>query len=94
MKTYVPLCYNRYIKFEGEITLKINDMDKYQLTEKIGKLKEHLTNPKVGYFGVPEEIIKEILDPPTDSEGYVHKYYLKESTKSFIEVISEFVNMR
>jgi len=31
---------------------------------------------------------KEILNPPTDDDGYVHKFYLSEDTKMLVEVIS------
>lgn len=67
-------------------------MDKYELTEAINKVKEFLSNPERNFhFNGPDrnevlEILDEINNPPTDDDGYVHKFYLKEETKSMIEV--------
>lgn len=63
-------------------------MDKYQLTEFMKDLKEALTDPETSLFDVPDSIIEEILNPPTDKDGYVYKYYLMDSTKSIAESLS------
>lgn len=68
--------------------MKINDMDKYQLTEFMKDLKEALADPETSLFDVPDPIIEEILNPSTDKDGYVHKYYLMDSTKSIAESLS------
>jgi len=74
--------------------MKVNDMDKYELTEAINKAKEILANPKTNfhYCGSGSDIIlqavEEINNPPTDDDGYVHKFYLQEGTKSLIEVLT------
>lgn len=75
-------------------SLKVNDMNKYELTEAINKAKEILSNPETNFhFCGPgsEDIlqaIEEIDNPVTDKEGYVHKFYLKEETKSLIEILT------
>lgn len=65
--------------------MKINDMDKYQLTELMKEVKEMITDPETSFFDVSESIIEEILNPPTDKDGYVHKYYLNDNTKLMVE---------
>ena len=75
--------------------MKVNDMDKYELTEAINKAKEILSNPKTDFHfcGTGSDIIlqavEEINNPPTDGDGYVHKFYLKEETKSLVEVLAD-----
>ena len=68
--------------------MKINDMDKYQLTKLMKEVKDLITDPETTLFDVPMEIIEDILDPPTDKEGYVHKYYLTDDTKLMVESLS------
>lgn len=65
--------------------MKINDMDKYQLTELMKEVKEMITDPETSFFDVSESVIEEILNPPTDKDGYVHKYYLNDNTKLMVE---------
>ncbi|MGE7951649.1 hypothetical protein [Lysinibacillus xylanilyticus] len=69
--------------------MKVNTMDKYQLTKLMKEVKEYITRPDVYFSHLRKEDIKEILNPPTDKDGYVHKYYLTESTKMLIEIISD-----
>jgi len=69
--------------------MKVNGMDKYQLTELMNKVKEYITRPDVSFFDVPREDFEAILNPPTDKDGYVHKYYLTDSTKMLVELISD-----
>lgn len=73
--------------------MKVNDMDKYELTEKMKEVKELLTDPETGLFDVPNKIIEEILNPPTDKDGYVHKYYLDDDTKLMVESLSKIMKM-
>lgn len=74
--------------------MKVNDMNKYELTEAINKAKEILSNPETNFhFCGPDrdevlELLEEINNPPTDDDGYVHKFYLKEDTKDLIEIIT------
>lgn len=63
-------------------------MDKYQLTELMGDVKKFITHPETSLFDVSADIIEEILNPPTDKEGYVHKYYLNDSTKIMVESLA------
>lgn len=56
--------------------MKIDNMNKYQVTESIKKAKEIITNPNTDLFDVDTEIINEIMNPPVDKDGYTHKYYL------------------
>ena len=74
--------------------MQVNDMDKYELTEAINKAKEILSSPESNFhFNGPNRdevlaILEEINNPPTDGDGYVHKYYLTDGTKSLIEVLT------
>lgn len=73
--------------------MEINDMDKYELTKAINKAGEIISDPNINFHFRNRdrnhflEIIEEIKNPPTDKEGYVHKYYLKDGTKDLIEVL-------
>lgn len=73
--------------------MKINDMDKYQLTELMKKVKETITDPEISLFDVPNSVIEEMLNPPTDKDGYVHKYYLNNDTKLMVELLSRIMSM-
>lgn len=72
--------------------MKVDDMNKYELTEAISKVKDMLNDPDIDLHFRSEdrdyflEVAEEINNPPTDKDGYVHKYYLKDGTKSIIEV--------
>lgn len=68
--------------------MKIDDMDKYQLTEFIKDLKEVILDPETAIYDVPRDIIEEIINPETDKDGYVHKYYLTDDTKLIAESLS------
>lgn len=68
------------------IEIKVDEMDKYQLTEAIKKVREIIYHPDTEMHDVTEEMVEEINNPPTDNDGYVHKYYLNEFTKHLIEV--------
>lgn len=69
--------------------MKINDMDKFELTKNIKKAKEIIQNPNIGIFDLDKEIANEIINPERDQDGYVHKYYLKEETKEVIKILLE-----
>lgn len=74
--------------------MKVNTMDKYQLTELMKEVKEYITRPDVYFSHLRKEDIEEILNPPTDKDGYVHKYYLTDSTKTLIEFISTVIEKK
>lgn len=74
---------------KGMIDLKVNDMDKYQVTERMKMLKRRLNDPKAAFHNIPVEIYEEVNNPVTDSEGFIHKYYLSDDVKSLIELIIE-----
>lgn len=73
--------------------MRINDMDKYELTESIKKAREIINDPDTNFHFRSKdrnqvlEIVEEINNPPTDKDGYVHKHYLKDGTKDFIEIL-------
>ena len=69
-------------------------MDKHKLTELMKELKEYIKNPELCLFDVPSELIETILNPPTDKEGYVHKYYFTDSEKAFIESLSKIIKLQ
>ena len=73
--------------------MKVNDMDKYQLTKLMKEIKEVITDPETSLFDVPRSLIEEILNPPTDKDGYVHKYYLNDDTKLMVESLSRITKM-
>lgn len=68
-------------------------MDKYEITEAISKAKEIINDPDLDFHFRSRdrnhilEIVEEINNPPTDKDGYVHKYYLKDGTKDLIEFL-------
>lgn len=68
--------------------MKINDMNKYQLTELMKDLKEVILHPETSIYDVPRDVIEEIINPETDKDGYVHKYFLTDDTKLMIESLS------
>ncbi len=68
--------------------MKVNEMDKYELTERMKELIIIVMEQKVSMSTIPKDILEEILNPPTDDDGYVHKFYLKEGTKFFIELLT------
>lgn len=73
------------------MSVKVNDMDKYQVTEAIEKAREIMRDPEREFHIHPSnydemlEIIKEIENPYRDKDGFVHKHYLREETKGIIE---------
>jgi len=69
--------------------MKVYDMDKYQLTEQMKKLKEYVIDPNTSIHGLTEEHYEEILNPPTDKDGYIHKFYLTDSTKIFLDIFAD-----
>lgn len=68
--------------------MKVNDMDKYELTGRYKELMMIVMDPEISKPNIPEDLLKEILNPPTDDDGYVHHFYLKEETKSLIELLT------
>lgn len=66
----------------------VNDMDKFELTRFMKEVKEYITRPDVSFSHLTKDDFEEILNPPTDKDGYVHKFYLSEDTKMLVEVIS------
>lgn len=73
--------------------MKVNEMDKYELTKVMKEVKEYIDRPDVSFFDVPEEYFETILNPPTDKEGYVHKYYLTDDVKLFVESLMRVISM-
>lgn len=71
--------------------MKVNTMDKYQLTELMKEVKEYITKSGVYFSHLTKDDFEEILNPPTDKDGYVHKYYLTDSTKILIEIVSDVI---
>lgn len=73
--------------------MRINDMDKYQVTEVVKKAKKIICDPGTDFhfYGLSHEevleVVKEITNPVTDEEGYVHKYYLSDGAKILIEIL-------
>ena len=72
--------------------MKVNDMDKYQLTETMKSVITYLADPNVSIHDLPEEHYKEIMAIPTDEDGYVHKYYFTDEAKMLIEIIDDMIN--
>lgn len=72
--------------------MKVNDMDKYQLTEAMKSIVTYLADPNTVIRGIPKEYYEELINPPTDEVGYVHKYYFTDEAKFFIELLSEEIN--
>lgn len=68
--------------------MKVNDMDKYELTGRMKELMIMVMTQDISVPRIPKDILEEILNPPMDDDGYVHKFYLKEETKFFIEVLT------
>ncbi|QJT71682.1 hypothetical protein [Psychrobacillus phage Spoks] len=66
--------------------MKVNDMDKYQLTEAMKSVIMYLVDPNVTH-DIPEKYYKELIDLPTDEDGYVHKYYFTDEAKVLIEIL-------
>ncbi|KAB8126920.1 hypothetical protein F9U64_19055 [Gracilibacillus oryzae] len=66
-------------------------MNKYQVTERMKMLKKLINSPDTNIHinGGGADIYEEINNPPTDKDGFVHKYYLQETTKGLIEVLIE-----
>ncbi|MEK4715355.1 hypothetical protein MKX62_21540 [Sporosarcina sp. FSL K6-5500] len=63
-------------------------MDKYVLTGRVKELMMIVMDPELSMPNIPEDVLEEILNPPTDDDGYVHQFYLKEETKFFIELLT------
>lgn len=73
----------------------VNEMDKYELTNFMKEVKEYISKPGGVYFShLTKDDFKEILKPPTDADGYVHKYYLSENTKILVELISDLIRKK
>lgn len=68
--------------------MKVNDMDKYQVTEKMKKLKKRMNDPATRIIDLPIEVYDQVNNPVTDKDGYIHKYYLTDEVKSLIEMFS------
>lgn len=73
----------------------VNEMEKYELTNFMKEVKEYISRPGGVYFShLTIDDFKEILNPPTDDDGYVHKYYLSENTKIIVELISDLIKKK
>lgn len=72
--------------------MKVNDMDKYQLTETMKSVITFLVDPNTVIHDLPEEHYKEIIAIPTDEDGYVHKYYFTDEAKMLIEIIVDMID--
>ena len=72
--------------------LKVNDMDKYQLTETMKTIIMYLTDPNIVIHDLPKKYYEELINPPTDEDGYVHKFYLTDEAKILIEVFTDNIN--
>ena len=68
--------------------MKVNDMDKYILTGRVKELMMIVMEGKIPRYKIPKDILEEILNPPLDNDGYVHKFYLKDETKLFIALLT------
>lgn len=68
--------------------MKVNDMNKYELTGRMKELMIMVMKQEISVSRIPKDILEEILNPPTDDDGYVHKFYLKEGIKFFIELLT------
>lgn len=73
--------------------MKVNEMDKYELTESIKRAKKILNDPQTDFHicccngDDTLKILDEINNPVTDKDGFVHKYYLSDGAKSIIEFL-------
>lgn len=67
-------------------------MDKYEVTRCIQKAKDWLNDPSSTVFDFPFEIYKEIMEMPTDKDGYVPIYYLSDELKTTIKVLFKDTN--
>lgn len=65
----------------------IEDLNKFEISEKLDELKEQLHDPEVAWFDFPENLYDEIMDMPRDKEGGVPKYYLSEGLKSILKFV-------
>jgi len=73
----------------------VNEMDKYELTNYMKEVKEYISRPgEVCFSHLTKDDFKEILNPPTDTDSYVHKYYLSEKTKILVELISDLIKRK
>ncbi|UUV23852.1 MULTISPECIES: hypothetical protein [Lysinibacillus] len=72
----------------------VNQMDKYELTNFMKEVKEYITKQGVYFSHLTKDDFEEILNPPTDKDGYVQKYYLSESTKVLVEMVSELIRRK
>lgn len=69
--------------------MKVNEMDKYHVTERVKMLKRILEDPNTQISHFPMDVYVEVKNPVTDKDGFVHKYYLSDKTKDFIEMLIE-----
>lgn len=69
--------------------IKVNDMDKYQVTERMKMLKRMFEDPDTNISDMDKATYDEIINSPTDKEGFVHKYYLTDQAKFLIETVIE-----
>lgn len=72
----------------------VNKMDKFELTNFMKEVKEYITRSDVYFSHLTKDDFEEILNPPTDKDGYVHKYYLSEDTKMLVELISTVIKKK
>lgn len=73
----------------------VSEMDKYELTNFMKEVKEYICRPGGVYFShLTKDDFNEILNPPKDDDGYVHKYFLSENAKILVELISDLIKRK
>ncbi|KZR58348.1 hypothetical protein [Pseudobacillus badius] len=67
----------------------IYQFNKYEITEMLEKLRRIFKDPETSIFDMSENLYEEVLNTPTDKEGYTPVYYLSESLKSLLEILKQ-----
>lgn len=70
----------------------IDDLNKFEIADKLEKLKTTLHDPEVAIFDFPESLYDEIMNMPKDKDGGVPKHYLSDGLKSIMSIVDHLVN--
>ncbi|QBP06998.1 hypothetical protein [Virgibacillus phage Mimir87] len=67
----------------------IDNLNKFEIAEKLEELIKYLHDPEVNMFDFPKKVYDEMINMPRDKEGGVPKYYLSSTLKDMLELHEE-----
>ena len=74
----------------------IEDLDKFEIAEKIEELKRCFNDPEDFLFNLSQRsgIYDEVVNMPKDKDGGVPRYYISDSLKGFLRIYEDIKDKR